>query len=308
MSENQTVTPELKYEYQPVDESGRPIGGKQVIKYTTQEELVTKLQEQNILLIRKLREQTKKVRLGIEEKEELSDDVVRFAGFTEFNPRELSDEERYDIARRLADPTTSSQAAQELVEAQVGAPLSKIGETFHTIQQDNLTLRAKIEANAFVADNPQYFRCNENFEALTSWMVRYDLAPVKANFQKAYDTLEAQGLLIKGDAPVVPVVPVQEPLVESVPDRQPLPTDTEIIQRHVPVSLNRGNSSDAGTPVAAGSEITYVLNGQTLTGLRAVGAMPSEEYKRRLLTDRNFAKQVEQLENAARNRGNHGNS
>ena len=48
MSENQTVEApvEQRYEYQPVDETGRPIGGKQVIKYTTNEELVTKLQIQ----------------------------------------------------------------------------------------------------------------------------------------------------------------------------------------------------------------------------------------------------------------------
>src|SRR5208337_89518 len=233
---------ELKYEYQPVDETGRSIGGKQVIKYTTQEDLVAQLQNQNILLIRKLREQTKKVRLGIEEKEEVSEDAVRFPGFTEFNPRELTDEERYDIARRLADPTTSSQAAQELVEAQLGAPLSTLGTTIHTMQQDNLTLRAKIEANAFVADNPEYFKCNENFEALTSWMVRYDLAPVKANFQKAYDTLKTQGLLIEGNAPVAPVVET----VQDTPAREELPVDDGvIIQRRVPINITKENSSSS---------------------------------------------------------------
>ena len=34
---------ESRYEYQPTDEQGRPLGGKQVIKYTTQEEFATKL-------------------------------------------------------------------------------------------------------------------------------------------------------------------------------------------------------------------------------------------------------------------------
>jgi hypothetical protein len=291
----QEVT-EQTYIYQPTDNDGRPIGGKQVIKYSTPEELVKKLEEQNILLIRKLREQTKKVRLGIEEKEELPDDVVRFSGPVEFSPRELSDDERYDIARRLADPTTSSQAAQELVEASIGAPLKDLGNTLQTMQQDNINLRAKIEANAFTADNPEYYRCSENFESITSWMVRYDLAPIKANFQKAYDTLKAQGLLVEGPAPI-PVIPVVEegPVVAV----EPVP----VVHSRVATGLTRDDASDAGVPVKAGSDLTYVVNGRTYTGLAAVSAMPSDEYKRRLLTDKNFAKQVDKLEADSKKRG-----
>ena len=67
------VVEERTHIYQPTDEQGRPIGGKQVIKYTTQDELVNKLQEQNVLIfLRKLREETRKNRLGI------SDDAQGF--------------------------------------------------------------------------------------------------------------------------------------------------------------------------------------------------------------------------------------
>ena len=46
---------ELRYEYQPTDEHGRPLGGKQVIKYTTPDELASKLVGQNTQLVRRLR-------------------------------------------------------------------------------------------------------------------------------------------------------------------------------------------------------------------------------------------------------------
>ena len=82
--ENETVEQVIEqpvekiYKYQPTDETGRPIGGVQVIKYTTPEELADKLRDQNVLLVRKLREQTRKVRLGVVEEEEISEDAQRY--------------------------------------------------------------------------------------------------------------------------------------------------------------------------------------------------------------------------------------
>jgi hypothetical protein len=308
MSENTEVVlqveapVEQRYTFQPTDDSGRPIGAPQVIKYTTVEELQQKLTDQNILLIRKLREQTKKVRLGIDEREEISDDAQRFSGPVEFSPRELTEEQRYDIARRLTDPTTAAEATQELVEAQLGAPLADLGRTLQSTQQELVSLRAKYEVNAFIAENPDYYKCPENQEAITSWMLRYELAPVRSNFQKAYDTLKAQGILIEGAAPAPVVVPVPEP-VEQVLDREPLPVVEPKVEQpvvRIPSGLTREQTSDTGTPVSPGSEITYVINGRTLTGNAALAAMPSEEYKRRLLTDRNFGKLVDKLDQESR--------
>ena len=300
MSDTQVATPvEQTYTYQPTDAENRPIGGKQVIKYTTQEELVSKIQEQNILLIRKLREQTKKVRLGIEEREDLGENLEHFDGPVEFKPRELSVEENYDIARRLTDPTTSSAATDELLEARLGAPLNVIGSTLQKTQQEVIALRAKLEANSFVVENPDYYKCSENFEAITSWMVRYELAPVKENFQKAYDTLKAQGLLVEGAAPVQTAPVVETPVVTEAP----AVNNTQPAQVSVPglaSGLTNEDASNVGTPVPLGSDITYVLNGNTLTGLAAIAAMPSEEYKYRLTHDREFSKKVDQLEAAAR--------
>ncbi len=44
-----------RYEYQPTDEDGRPVGGKQVILYITQEELVEKIVSVSARRIRLMR-------------------------------------------------------------------------------------------------------------------------------------------------------------------------------------------------------------------------------------------------------------
>ena len=294
--------PEVReYKYQPTDEEGRPIGGAQVIKYTTNEELAEKLREQNVLLIRKLRQETKKNRLGIVESEEISDDTVRFKGFTEFSPHEFTDEERYQLATKLQDPTTAFEAVNTIIEANVGSPLSSIGPKINALESDNLALRAKLEANAFVNDNPDYYKCQENFESITSWMIRYDLAPIKANYQKAYETLKLQGVLILGPSQTVVPVPVVEPVIEPIVE--PI-QEQQVVYPRVATGLNNENSSSVGAPIIPGSDITYevILPGnrkQILTGLQAIRAMPSEEYKRRLLHDKEFGKKVDKLETEA---------
>lgn len=301
MSETQELEVR-EYKYQPTDDENRPIGGLQVIKYTTNEELAEKLRDQNVLLIRKLRQETRKARLGIVENEEISEDTPRFKGFSEFHPRELTDEERYELARQLQDPTTAFAAVNTIVEASVGAPLNEIGTKITSVEGKNLALTAKLEANAFVNDNPDYYKCQENFEAITSWMVRYDLAPIKANYQKAYDTLKAQGVLVLGPAPIVAPV-VEEPVVPVVEEVVNEPVVEQPVYR-VATGLNNDNSSGVGPIIPAGSDITYevIINGQKriLTGLQAIKAMPGDEYKRRLMTDKEFGKKVDKLEAEAR--------
>src|ERR1700744_3831822 len=80
---------EKRYSYQPTDGDGRPIGGLQVIKYKTPEELAEKLAEQNSLLLRKLREETRKTRLGIVENDPIPEDAPRIEKLVEFKKRVL---------------------------------------------------------------------------------------------------------------------------------------------------------------------------------------------------------------------------
>lgn len=293
------VIPEVEekiYTYQPKDEEGRPIGGKQVIKYRTQDELTDKFSEQNTLLIRKLREETRKNRLGILENEEIAPEATRFSGPVSFTPRQLTNDERYQISLDLMDPEKQVEAQAKLIEASIGARPDVIGATLRDLQEENLKNRAIAEANAFTAETPEYYLCQKNYESLVSWMVRYDLAPVRDNFRRAYEALSTQNLLIL--APESAPIQVAEPVVVS----QIVETIPAVLPDYTPrlsSGLTRETTSDTTPTKVLGDDIVYdqVRNGQTIrhTGMAAVNAMSSDEYGRRVKRDPGFAKKVDKL-------------
>lgn len=331
--------PEQRYEYQPTDADGRPVGGKQVIKYTSQDELIFKLQEQNTQLIRKLREETKNNRLGISTPEKIDDSAPRFKNIVKFEPQVLTKEQRVQLSRDLLDEDTFDTAVTTIFESASGIKAQDLRTTLTDLQQDNMNLKAQREADKFTAKNPEYIGCPENVQALTNWMLRYDLAPVAENFQKAYDTLRSADLLVTSlevtPAPVYtpsvpafvpdPVVENQTPLVEEhvreeIPVENQVPLETVIepvvakpVVSRVPTGLNRGNSGTAGAVTPLADEIVYeyiqrdgqgrqVGEKKVFKGLAAVNAMSGDEYKRRMFTDKNFIRTVEKLEAEAAKR------
>jgi hypothetical protein len=291
----------LRYEYQPTDEQGRPLGAKQVIKYTNPDELASKLTEQNTLLIRKLRQETRKNRLGIMDAETISDEAPRFEEPVSFAPRVLSPDERLAISRDLLDPEKFDEASDKLFEAKMGAKPELLGRTIAELQEDRIRARAKTECDAFVGDNPDYVKCQENFEAITGWMVRYGLAPVKTNFQKAYDKLRYEGVLIENyaepqpDEPQPIPAPAPAPVAPAPAPVAPAPAPV----KRIPTGLSRNDADDTGTSRPVGDEIMYevVVGGKkrVFTGLAAINAMPADEYKRRVMSDPSFAKAEAQL-------------
>lgn len=287
--------PELTYRYQPTDDEGNRLGGAQVIKYHTQDELIQKMTENHTLAIRQLRAETRKNRLGIVEDEVIDPEAKRFSGLTDFTPRELTGEERFQLSRDLLDPEKAVEAQAKLAEAQFGARPEVISSTLREIQEEQMKSRAVAEANIFVADTPDYFVCQKNYQALTSWMVRYDLAPVRENFRRAYDALNAQGVLIlKPESEIRAIEPI------PVPEHRP----TVFAPSVIPSGLTRDEASDVGGSRSVGDEFVYdvAVNGKItrLTGLAALNAMPGQEYGKLLKSDPNFARKVEKLEAEAK--------
>jgi hypothetical protein len=309
------------FEFQPTDDNGLPIGGKQVIKYTDPAQLPFLLAEQNTLLIRKLRQQTKNSRLGIVEKEDIDENAPRFASAPDFTPKILTKEERAQLSRDLLDEENFDSAIGRIVEAR---GLGQAQEAIQTLSQEVNTLKALREVEIFQQQNPDYIVCDENAQTLVAWLVRYNLNPVAANFQRAYDTLKAAGVLVTSLSKVENpqyVAPVSEIVETEIPDgeRVEIP-EGEIVpitvveqpvtppeeehpalhreappapprQSRVPLGLSRSSSVDGGVPVTApiGSELVYEIKDpqsgrvlQTLTGQQALNAMPSDEYKRRI--------------------------
>lgn len=308
------VIEERVYTYQPTDDAGRPLGGKQVIKYSTPEELADKLRDQNVLLVRQLRDKTRKLRLGIAEQEEIPAEAPRLSGLVEFRAKALSNDERVKLSRDLLDPELFDEATDALFEAKLGVRPDVLRTTLESIASDTVALKASRESEAFMAANRDYVRCPENSDAIVNWMQRYNLAPVQDNFQKAFNALKSAGVLVEVEsAPVEPVAPapVVQPVVETVVEvpvvetPPPPPPAEPVHQPRIATGFTREQAAaDVPTPRAPGDDIVFeqVVNGQkrTFRGAQAIDRMPSDEYARRLKFERGFAAKVEKLYNQPR--------
>lgn len=288
---------EKMYEYQPVNEDGIPIGGKQVIKYHTQDELIQKMQKNHEEAIRQIRRLNTKVRLGVDFDDQIPQEAPRYEENAFLQPRDLTAEEKLQIARDMMDPEKVQEAYDRLSEARFGARPEVVTKLVNDTQMNEEALRAKAEGEAFVEETPEYLNCPANAKVIVNWLQKNGLKPVRQNFRLAYKTLDEAGLLLKrpivreaAPASAVPVPPANTQPDPQVPSRI---TNEPVAQPVRPVreisGLSRSNAGD-GSP-----EVTMTPNAvkKTLT-LAEIDRMPSEEYKRRM-KDPKFASMVDQL-------------
>jgi hypothetical protein len=289
--------PEQIFSWQPEDEHGRPMGGRQVIKYRTQEEKDAKLIKANNEILRQLRKVTRENRLGIKTEENIPADAQRLDSFVELKPKELNAEERFNLVQKLNNPETFSEGRDQLLESAIGVSPAKLAEMFNDQQIRNMQILAKQNFDIFTRDAGDFYVCAENAQTLTDWMFKNKLAPTVQNFQIANATLRAAGLLL--DAPVmrqepVPtvVVPVEE--VKAQPQVEPpsriAPVEQPQQKRHsqVPSGLNERVSSAAGQPPADGNSLT----------LAGIEKMSADQYKQAMKNPQ-FVKMVEKLQSEA---------
>ena len=294
--------PELRYEYQPTDEHGRPLGGMQVIKYKTPDELATKLAGQNTELLRKLREVTRKQKLGITDDVQLPDDA-EIQEFVTPQPKTLSAEELFNLSQDLQDPAKSVEAVNKIFEASVGLTAEQMRQQFNDAQIAKLQHQAYVNYQVFERQHAtEFYPCPENAQVLTDWMFRKRLAPTVKNFQLAASTLKEAGLLL--DSPIVrevthtaPAPPAPAPVstepnsqVPAVPESRITPEGQPQTKRQVrvPSGLNERVSSDASNN--AGPTVSFTL--------ADIDKMPADLYKQKM-KDPSFRKIVDELERQA---------
>lgn len=293
------VLSEKRYEYQPTDENGKPIGGKQVVVYRTQEELTEKLANNSVLLLRQLRKERREKALGVPEKE---DDAEKFTNVVEFKPRELSADERFRLSQNLVNPEKFGEAIETLSEAVFGAKPTVVASTLNTAQKQAIQQAAVQNYIEFV-QNTGFEDTMENRELLTGWVGKRNLAPTVANFILAQKRLIEAGLLqsapVVQQEPVAPATPVvapaavvEEPKPQVPPTPPPALAETETAQAkrhsHVPSGLTPTVASPAGDSPVQGPSLT----------LADIDKLPADEYKRRM-KDPSFVKMVNDLEAAA---------
>jgi hypothetical protein len=298
-----TVAPvEEIYEYQPTDDNGLPIGGIQRIKYTGKDDLIAKLAKNHSESIKGMRKLSRNVRLGISDEQPVADEIPETA------PKYTAEDEVVRFTE--ADfPGLAPETAKKKAKA------------LNDNQDETIQNRALLEANAFTAAEPRYVRSNDNMQELLTWMVKRNLKPVRANFQLAFDSLVAKGILsippTKREEATVPVV---APVANGSEISAPATVDSRITvppvaQPKRPVAgvgtgLTDSNTSNVEPitrdPLVEGFILEVPVmdekgkaTGQVKVykGLEALDKMPSDEYKRRYNANpTQFIKQVDAVE------------
>jgi hypothetical protein len=304
-----TVAPvEEIYEYQPTDDNGLPIGGIQRIKYTGKDDLIAKLAKNHSESIKGMRKLSRNVRLGISDEQPVAEEIPETA------PKYTAEDEVVRFTE--ADfPGLAPETAKKKAEA------------LNRNQDETIQNRALLEANAFTAAEPRYVRSNDNMQELLTWMVKRNLKPVRANFQLAFDSLVAKGILLlppmKREEATVPVV---APVANGSEISAPATVDSRITvppvaQPKRPVAgvgtgLTDSNTSNVEPitrdPLVEGFILEVPVmdekgkaTGQVKVykGLEALDKMPSDEYKRRYNANPTaFIRQVDAVESTRKRR------
>jgi hypothetical protein len=266
-------------------------------------DLQAKFAQKEEQLVRRLREVTRKQRLGIGE-EEVPTELARNTQTIQFNPKALTTEERYGISQDLNDPEKFEDARDRLLESALGVKPEVLRTHLTNTQLATQQIMARQNAEIWMSSHPEFYVCSENISIVCDWMTKAGLEPSVKNFEYAQSRMSEAGLLLS--SPIVREVPPVTPVtvVERVPEPQPpvdeptrisevpLPQSStsvsvETRQSHVPSGLNNRVApiTSGNTPVSATAALT----------LRDIDAMPSEEYKRHLQTNPEFVKRVNEL-------------
>lgn len=288
--------PEQRFEYQPTDAEGRPLGGKQVVKFTTQTELAEKLRDQNVELVRKLREVTRKQRLGIIDDDDIPADADRTGSF-EFRKKELTPEDRYAISQDLNDPAKFEEASSRLFEAQTGATPDEFVTAMNKQQLVTNQLLARQNAGIFFERHPEFNVCEPNVELLCDWMGKKGLQPTVKNFEIAQVKLTEAGLLLPTPPrEVIPTPAAVIPVPEVVPPQAPAAPVARISDEEQSATRQVRLPSGLNSRVASNSGLAPETKKLTLA---EIDRMSGDEYKKRILSDPNFSKEVNDLYAAA---------
>ena len=295
----QPVT-EQRYEWQPTDANGKPLGGKQVITYKNQDELIQKFTEQNNLILRQMRKLSNDVKLGLTPDVEVPATAKRLPkNFDGFKPKTLTADERFQLTQDLNDPAKFEDAKIRLAEATFGATPEVISEVLSHSQQLLLEQQVVRSFDEFLENvGDSFYNIEANRAVLTDWMCQKQLAPTTENFEIALVRTAALQVpapaVQRAQVPATPVAPVEaEPqsqvpvaAVSRITDQQ---QQVQSATHQTPSGLNDRVSSNSGVSSVSERKLT----------LAEVDKMSADEYKRRVSSDPTFLQAVDQLQKEA---------
>jgi hypothetical protein len=230
----------------------------------------------------------------------LPTDLELTSNIIQFKEKPLTAEERYAISQDMNDPEKFESARDRLLESSLGVPPAQLRDTLNTQQQQTKQIMARQNAEVWLERHPEFYGCTENINTVCEWMTKTGLQPSVRNFEFAQAKMEEAGLLLS--SPIVrevlpEAIPVVAPVVERVQEPQPpvqepvrineVPVPQEKRQSHVPSGLNNRVAPVGGAMTASAMEI--------LT-LKKIDDMPSEDYRKQIMTNPAFVQRVNELE------------
>ena len=214
--------PEKTYEYVITDDNGKQIGGKQVFKYRTQDELIEKLRDSNV----HVRRMAQKLR-----EDQLMNGTEVPAEATAAEPlvlrQRLSAEERAAWEAKLEDPAEAAKA-QYVLDRDDDRGVQ------NTLLTSNYENRVLLAIESFKNRNRDYVSSQDNAAKLIGYVERRGLDPTNPrNYQKAYDVLRENGIIAdaSGNQVAETVLAPAPPTVreeKTVPAAAPAPAATRI--------------------------------------------------------------------------------
>lgn len=231
---------------QPMAEDGKtPLGQPHVYESDTQEGLDAKMAEAIANGTRKIHELSRKAAL---ETPQIPDGAeVEPIEAPVWTPRDLTEDEKFIVK------TDPEKAFDIQYKAKFGRAPNDQLEHEKKVAEDARINRQKAETDMFTDDHPEFYRCDENRDAMFAYMskvIGHDKSgkPVRLswtakNLVKAYKELSESGLLKTKPVEVAPVVLEPNPEARTEP----------VVPKKTPdfPAVIRNNSSRAVAPIKA---------------------------------------------------------
>lgn len=253
------LTPEIiRIDATPKDAEGKAIGPPQIFEGATHQEVLDKMAEAQRNASAKIMELRGKI------KPDMAPAVQTFTAKT------LSADELFKIQQDMQDPAKMVDAQRKLIEAELGAPITEVRESLASSRELKSIEQGKIESQKFLDAHSEYYACPENQGAIQKFMEGEDgkpLAWTKKNLEIAYEAVRDK-LVAK------PVVTATTEVIP--PATRPRAATTALFSQHSSASAPAGQSQDDAFR-------------------REVAAMPSAEYRRRIMSDGQFRDRVNKL-------------
>jgi hypothetical protein len=147
-------------------------------------------------------------------------------------PRKLDDADKLRLSTEITDPNRVVDAVTEIVTAVQGAPPSAVAARVASMDQKEADEYYLAEAEAFMADYPDYYRVPQNAEALNAELKARGLVLSRINLSIVYEALRDEGKMI------------MEPLGDGTPPSEEAPpSNTTPKPRSISSGLRNSDAS-----------------------------------------------------------------